>query len=138
MLHWQNEPFDVDSFGQYYRPYTSNNENNNTVSRSGSSCNQKRKNRNSIFWKNQSTRCNSSVFVTRRIVEINVQWVKIPTFLKVFKKQWIWLNFLKNIQKTNIKTGFYDLEIWIDTGAYVLNKIISGSFRKGIQGLKVK
>lgn len=35
-------------------------------------------------------------------------------------------------KKTNIKTGFYDPEIWIDTGAYVLNKIISGSFRKGI------
>lgn len=27
------EPFDVESFGQYYRPYTSNNENNNTVSK---------------------------------------------------------------------------------------------------------
>jgi recombination protein RecA len=42
--------------------------------------------------------------------------------------------FLKGISKSipNISTGFNDPSIWVSTGSYLLNKLISNDFNKGI------
>lgn len=41
--------------------------------------------------------------------------------------------FVKNVNKTlGIKVGFHDPTVWLDTGNYALNKMISGSFFKGV------
>lgn len=41
----------------------------------------------------------------------------------------------KNIE--GVAAGFYDPKIWVDTGNYALNYLISGGFRKGIPMGKV-
>lgn len=42
--------------------------------------------------------------------------------------------FRKSVTKNipGISAGFYDPKIWISTGSYVLNFLISGDFKKGI------
>ena len=42
--------------------------------------------------------------------------------------------FVKNISKSipNISTGFNDPCVWISTGSYLLNKLISNDFTRGI------
>lgn len=38
----------------------------------------------------------------------------------------------KRLGKTNIVVGFTEPDVWIDTGSYVLNNIISGGYKKGV------
>ena len=42
--------------------------------------------------------------------------------------------FLKNVSKSipNISSGFSDPVIWVDTGSFLLNKLISNDFHKGV------